>query len=136
VSALTWKWYFLRTARLRRTSECAIEPSTVAERTRRLSQDFSPGSSASTVTELPRSCHENDTSPSRELSRRLPLLPDLPLWENSSNYGEVSPMKLRFPTRAGAALLVPALLANLLVGCGYSEEEWQRQLDKYSQLEN
>jgi chemotaxis protein MotB len=45
-------------------------------------------------------------------------------------------MKLRFPTRAGAALLVPALLANLLVGCGYSEEEWQRQLDKYSQLEN
>lgn len=30
--------------------------------------------------------------------------------------------------------LVPTLLAALAMGCGYSEEEWQAQLDKYNQL--
>lgn len=36
--------------------------------------------------------------------------------------------------RRSAAWLV--LLASLSAACGYSEEEWQRQLDKYGQLES
>jgi len=31
-------------------------------------------------------------------------------------------------------LLAPAFLGLLAVSCGYSEEEWQKQLDKYNQL--
>jgi chemotaxis protein MotB len=32
--------------------------------------------------------------------------------------------------------IVPGLLAVLAAGCGHSEDEWQAQLDKYSQLNN
>lgn len=43
-------------------------------------------------------------------------------------------MKVTSLSRPLAALLAPALLGSL-VGCGYSEEEWQAQLDKYNQLQ-
>jgi chemotaxis protein MotB len=32
-------------------------------------------------------------------------------------------------------IVVPILLSVLAVGCGYSEEEWQAQLDKYNKLQ-
>jgi chemotaxis protein MotB len=31
-------------------------------------------------------------------------------------------------------LLAPAFLGVMVAGCGYSEEEWQAQLDKYNKL--
>jgi chemotaxis protein MotB len=34
-----------------------------------------------------------------------------------------------------ALIAVPALLASSSLGCGYSEEEWKAQLDKYNNLE-
>lgn len=44
-------------------------------------------------------------------------------------------MKLSSLSRPLVHLLAPALLGSL-VGCGYSEEEWQAQLDKYNQLQS
>lgn len=44
-------------------------------------------------------------------------------------------MKLSSLSRPLVPLLAPALLGSL-VGCGYSEEEWQAQLDKYNQLQS
>src|SRR5690349_5682157 len=33
-------------------------------------------------------------------------------------------------------VVVPFLMALFAVGCGYSEEEWQAQLDKYNRLQS
>lgn len=45
-------------------------------------------------------------------------------------------MSISSALRPLARCLTPALLASLALGCGYSEEEWQHQLDKYNQLQN
>jgi chemotaxis protein MotB len=42
-------------------------------------------------------------------------------------------MKEKLPMRI-RSVLAPALLVVLAMGCGYSEEEWQAQLDKYNRL--
>ncbi|WP_438015199.1 OmpA family protein [Sorangium sp. So ce315] len=38
--------------------------------------------------------------------------------------------------RTAFAAFLPALIASLSLGCGYSEEEWKAQLDKYNRLQS
>lgn len=47
-------------------------------------------------------------------------------------------MHLRFLKGRGAviAALLPAVIGSLSLGCGYSEEEWRAQLDKYNRLQS
>lgn len=47
-------------------------------------------------------------------------------------------MHLRFLKGRSAviAALLPAVIGSLSLGCGYSEEEWKAQLDKYNRLQS
>jgi chemotaxis protein MotB len=38
--------------------------------------------------------------------------------------------------RRAAAALLPAVIVSFSLGCGYSEEEWKAQLDKYNRLQD
>lgn len=38
--------------------------------------------------------------------------------------------------RSAFAIFLPALIASFSLGCGYSEEEWKAQLDKYNRLQS